>query len=163
MSEAWQNEAQCRDVDPDFMQPEVATPVQVAEAKAYCFGCPVFEQCAEAAYAQRSPESGENIAYGVWAGEWFGDLPRVPAAEVCGICGDAAAKGQRLCRRHLTEKVQESHLRLLEVNAQKECSWDGCTELRHRMTKQVSPYCKAHKAERERLKRLEKRNQSGAA
>lgn len=157
MSEHWQDWARCRNEDPNVMQPEVATAEQIAEAIAVCNGCPVLEQCRASALAQRSPETGKNTAYGVWAGEWLGDKPRTPAAEVCSTCGDASAPGQRLCRRHLTEQVKESHLRLLEENAQKECSWDGCDEKRHRMSTQVSPYCKAHKAERERLKRQAKR------
>lgn len=160
MSENWQNQAQCRDVEPDVMQPEVASPAQVAQARAVCDGCPVIDACRATAADQRSPETGKNTAYGVWAGVWWGPAPRVPAAEVCGQCGDPAEPKQRLCRRHLSDAVKESQLRLLDENSEKPCSWEGCGELRHRMNTQVSPYCKAHKAERERLKRLEKRQQS---
>lgn len=152
----WQDWARCRNEDPNTMQPEVATDQQLADAKQICGSCPVRDTCLEAGLKQKEP-------YGIWGGVWLGDPARRPAAEACGICGDKAAEGQRLCRRHLTDQVKASHLRLLEENAQKDCSWDGCTERRHRMNTQVSPYCKAHKAERERLKRQEKRAESGAA
>lgn len=76
----WRALANCRDVDPDVMQPEVAAPEDVEEAKAHCAGCPVLEQCRQLALSQ-----GDG-AYGVHAGEWFGTPPRRPG--VVDLIGD---------------------------------------------------------------------------
>lgn len=75
----WRNHANCRDVDPEVMQPEHATPDQVEQAASVCRGCPVFAQCDAERRAQLYP-------FGMWAGQWFGDLP-VARAAACGDCG----------------------------------------------------------------------------
>ena len=81
----WQDRAQCRDVDPDTMQPEEATPEQLTEALSTCLGCPVRSECLTSALEQQADESSE--AYGIWAGKWWGVLPRVPGSRACGWCG----------------------------------------------------------------------------
>lgn len=88
---AWQQLARCRNEDPEFMQPEFATPEQVEEAKAVCIGCEVRVQCRELA-------KGQPAAYGVHAGEWWGEGPRRPKLRACGWCegemDDAAASAE---------------------------------------------------------------------
>lgn len=79
MSDDWHNQAACRGMDPDAMQPEVASAEEVAEAIAVCGFCPVRAQCAELAEAQ--PD-----AYGVWGGRWWGDPPKAVAVP-CEWCG----------------------------------------------------------------------------
>ena len=70
VSDDWQNRANCRDVDPDLMQPEAATAEEVAEALAVCEGCPVRAQCLALAESQ-------GHAFGAWGGMWLGH--EVPA------------------------------------------------------------------------------------
>lgn len=62
----WQYQGSCRDVDSTlFFHPEgergASRRRRIAEAKAICAGCPVLEQCREAALASREP-------YGIWGG-----------------------------------------------------------------------------------------------
>jgi hypothetical protein len=64
----WMDRANCLGVDPNLMQPERATEAEVAAAKAVCAGCPVLEQC-------RAHAEAQTPAYGVHAGEWWGDEP----------------------------------------------------------------------------------------
>lgn len=89
MSDDWQNRANCRGVDPERMQPEVATLEDIAQAKAVCVGCPVLEQCRELAGSM--PD-----AYGVWAGQWLGPLP-LAARSRCAWCEGPAPAGARYC------------------------------------------------------------------
>lgn len=76
----WQQLARCRNEDPDSMQPERATPDEVEAALAVCSGCPVIEQCRQLAESQPG-------AYGVHAGEWWGDPPHSPLVKPCAWCG----------------------------------------------------------------------------
>jgi hypothetical protein len=66
--EHWMDRAACLGVDPNLMQPERATEAEVRVAKAVCGDCPVRLQCLEHAKAQLP-------AYGVHAGQWFGEPP----------------------------------------------------------------------------------------
>jgi hypothetical protein len=88
----WRDDAQCLGLDPDRMQPEVATTEDVEAAKRVCgkgtfLQCPVLRECLELALSQRAPESGQITAYGVHAGEWFGESPRLPE-RACDHCGE---------------------------------------------------------------------------
>jgi hypothetical protein len=75
----WRSRANCLDVDPDSMHPDEATDEDVEVAKRVCRGCPVFLDCRTAALS--------HAAYGVWAGEWHGEPPRLPERE-CDWCGE---------------------------------------------------------------------------
>lgn len=91
VSDDWQNRANCRDVGPDLMQPEVATADQVAAALAVCEGCPVRAQCLALAKSQADP-------YGVHAGRWFGPPPRDPSLPPCEWCGaPVTSKRSKFC------------------------------------------------------------------
>lgn len=94
-SEHWQNRAQCyrEGIDPDRMAPEVASQVELNEAKQVCFRCEVRRECLSAARAQDAP-------YGIWGGAWFGDRPRQPAEAACEWCGKGVenAEGGRTRR-----------------------------------------------------------------
>lgn len=79
-TENWQARANCRDVTPETMQPEVATTRDVHAAKLICNGCPVLAQCKALAESQLG-------AYGIHAGEWYGPFPRTVGA-LCEWCGD---------------------------------------------------------------------------
>ena len=64
--EAWQEQAVCRDLDPElFFHPDgergPSRRNRIATAKAICATCPVRQQCAEYALAAREP-------YGIWGG-----------------------------------------------------------------------------------------------
>lgn len=87
MSEDWRHRANCRDVDPNVMQPEVASAADVDAAMAHCVGCPVRLECRQLAMSQSSP-------YGIHAGQWFGEPPRDPGAHRCEWCGTRVA-GER--------------------------------------------------------------------
>lgn len=76
----WMTRGNCRTMDPDEMQPDVATKPQVAEAIAVCNGCPVRAECLASAQSQGGAE-GRYGAYGVWAGRWWGEPPRRPTPE----------------------------------------------------------------------------------
>lgn len=76
---AWVKLGNCRATDPATMQPEVATPDEVETAKAVCHGCPVFDQC-------RTEARADSGAYGVWAGDWYGQPPRDPSRRPCQWC-----------------------------------------------------------------------------
>lgn len=89
----WRAAANCLQTDPNTMQPEVATPDEVAMALRLCDGCPVRRQCRELAESQVG-------AYGVHAGEWFGDPPANPAMVQCGWCGDDMDPGPRRTRTY---------------------------------------------------------------
>lgn len=54
--------------DPETMQPEQATQAEVDAAKRLCAGCPMFTECRDLADRQEG-------AYGVHAGEWYGQAP----------------------------------------------------------------------------------------
>jgi WhiB family redox-sensing transcriptional regulator len=58
-SEAWRDEALCRQVDPELFFPD--TGGSVREAKRVCAGCPVRKQCLDWAIAH-------DQRYGVWGG-----------------------------------------------------------------------------------------------
>lgn len=77
-TENWQKDANCADVPPDLMQPEVASDEDVAVAKSTCRGCPVMAQCR--ALAESHPG-----AYGVHAGRWYGHKPAPVVC--CTWCG----------------------------------------------------------------------------
>lgn len=92
----WQDHANCRGEDPEFMQPERASDEDVELAKSVCIGCPVFAKCQESAESQGADPAGEAGAYGVWAGEWWGSPPK-QAAQPCKACGaelEAPATGR---------------------------------------------------------------------
>lgn len=76
----WRSAANCLEVDPESMQPEVATPEDVQLAKRVCIGCPVRTECREMA---RNQPGG---AYGIHDGTWYGEEPRLPERE-CEHCG----------------------------------------------------------------------------
>lgn len=78
----WRALAACRDEHPDRMQPEVATPEQVADALSVCDRCPLesWTKCRELATGQVGP-------YGVHAGQWWGDPPNSPLVVTCEWCG----------------------------------------------------------------------------
>lgn len=86
--EHWQDLAQCVGVDPEAMQPEVATPAEVARAVRVCTGCPVAVECRQLAEDQPG-------AYGVHAGAWWGPTPANPATVPCGWCAQDMAAGPR--------------------------------------------------------------------
>jgi hypothetical protein len=75
----WQNRARCRQEAPGTMHPDHATEQDIAEAIAVCTGCPVVEQCRAAAE--------DHDAYGVWAGEWWGEPPVLEVERTCAHCG----------------------------------------------------------------------------
>lgn len=77
-TENWQARANCRDVTPETMQPEVATTRDICAAKLVCNGCPVLAQCKALADSQPG-------AYGIHAGEWYG--PNPGTADTCSWCG----------------------------------------------------------------------------
>lgn len=80
----WRARAYCLDVDPEDMQPEVATPEDVELAKRVCLGCPVWRECRELANSQ------VGGAYGIHNGVWYGEPPRLPERE-CEHCGEVFA------------------------------------------------------------------------
>jgi len=101
MSAGWQDQATCVQlgVPPDMMQPERATPDELAEAMAVCEHCPVKRECHDLAYSQRS-DTGQPVAYGVHAGKWWGDPPVSPLVVTCEWCGttvETDRTGQRYC------------------------------------------------------------------
>ena len=78
-TENWQQHANCADVPPELMQPEIATAEDIDVAKATCgkgtaFECPVLAQCRELAESQTSRGEGTS-AYGVHASKWYGHQP----------------------------------------------------------------------------------------
>ena len=77
-TENWQARANCRDVTPETMQPEVATAQGIAAAKLNCLDCPVRVRCKALADSQPG-------AYGIHAGEWYG--PNPGTADTCSWCG----------------------------------------------------------------------------
>ena len=85
MSTDWDG-AHCLTVDPEVMQPEKATTVEVELAKAVCDGCPLRRECLALAHSQRSLE-GNLTAYGVHAGRWFGPDPTWEEVHLCADCG----------------------------------------------------------------------------
>lgn len=92
-SAEWMDRAKCLAVAPDSMQPDRATVEEVAEAKALCAGCPVLLECRSHARAQAG-------AYGVHAGEWWGEEPvwvveRTCAGPGCSKTFRTEANGQR--------------------------------------------------------------------
>lgn len=87
-SHQWRDDANCRDTDPNTMQPESATADELAAAFRVCTGCPVLEQCRQLAEDQLG-------AYGIHAGTWWGDLPANPEVPVCQWCLEQPAKGTR--------------------------------------------------------------------
>lgn len=90
----WRARANCRDTDPNDMQPEVATPAEVRTAMALCDGCDVRRECRDLA-------DGQNLgAYGIHAGRWYGEPPRNPALIQCGWCGDDMDPGERGTREY---------------------------------------------------------------
>lgn len=86
--EDWRGRAQCLDLDPNTMQPDVASPAEVEAAMRVCVGCPVLEQCDQLRASQREP-------YGVFAGKWWGDPPRNPDVTWCGWCGGSTGTAKR--------------------------------------------------------------------
>ena len=92
-SENWQARANCRDVAPETMQPEVATRRDIYAAKLICSDCPVRLQCKALANSQ------PGGAYGIHAGEWYG--PNPGTAETCSWCGvemvDTASHKRQFC------------------------------------------------------------------
>lgn len=85
VSQDWRHSAECRDADPNELQPEVASQEQVDATMArYCLPCPVRLECRQLAESQAG-------TYGIHAGQWYGDAPRDPAAEQCSWCGGAIA------------------------------------------------------------------------
>ena len=91
-TENWQARANCRDVAPETMQPEVATTRDIYAAKLICDGCPVALQCKALAESQASP-------YGIHAGKWYGLNPGT--ADTCTWCGveleDTTSHKRRFC------------------------------------------------------------------
>lgn len=79
----WRDRANCLQVDPDDMQPEVATPEDVELARRVCAFCPVRVEC-------KALADGQYEAYGIHAGEWYGEAPRLPERE-CEHCGELFA------------------------------------------------------------------------
>lgn len=93
----WQADANCRDTNPDVMQPEVASDEDVNEAKAVCKGCPVRLQCLELAKSQPDP-------YGVHAGQWFGHKP---APVVCCAWCSTPLTAQRSTRSYCNDTCRK--------------------------------------------------------
>lgn len=79
-AEDWRDSAACATEDPNKMQPDVATPAQLQTALEVCDSCPVWDECRELAET--------TDAYGVHAGEWYGDPPADPTTELCDWCGE---------------------------------------------------------------------------
>lgn len=109
-AENWQARANCRDEDPERMQPEVATRAAVEDAKLVCTGCPVFDQCKALADSQLSG------AYGIHAGKWYGQYPRVVDA-ACEWCtqpipdpNGANRATRRFCSDNCRKKAKRARL-----------------------------------------------------
>ncbi len=68
----WQDEAACRDADPEAFIGEQMTDEVRHAAQQACTGCPVQADCA--GYAREI-----EAVWGLWAGVWR--TPRTPAAE----------------------------------------------------------------------------------
>jgi hypothetical protein len=83
----WRARANCRNTDPEQMQPEEATEAEVALAKRVCNGCPVRAECRELANSQAE-------AYGIHDGEWFGRPPLGPDAPECEWCQSRMPEGR---------------------------------------------------------------------
>lgn len=60
-TEAWQERAACREVDPELFFPHPSDEAGAAVAKAVCATCPVLDRCREEGLMNREP-------YGVWGG-----------------------------------------------------------------------------------------------
>jgi len=62
-TEAWRDEALCRDGSAALVALFFSEQLDdIARAKAFCLGCPVREECLDAALTRREP-------WGVWGGE----------------------------------------------------------------------------------------------
>ena len=107
-TENWQTRANCRDTDPDTMQPEVATRAEVMAAKAVCDGCPVKLQCKTLADEQAG-------AYGVHAGEWYGPDP-APVL-FCGWCNTLLSSAARSTRSFCNDTCRKRAARAAEYAA----------------------------------------------
>lgn len=112
-TENWQQDANCAGVDPDLMQPEIASDEDVNVAKATCgrgtpFECPVLLQCKGLA------ESQPGGAYGVHAGEWYGHKP-APVV-LCTWCG-LMLSGQRSTRSYCNDTCRKRASRAAAVAA----------------------------------------------
>jgi WhiB family redox-sensing transcriptional regulator len=60
----WQQEAECRSVDPELFFPiseRGQSTAQILEAKAVCWRCPVQPECLQYAF-------DENVEDGIWGG-----------------------------------------------------------------------------------------------
>ncbi len=68
----WQDEAACRDADPEAFTGEQMTDEVLRVVQRVCAGCPVQVECA--GYAREV-----EAVWGFWAGVWR--TPRTPAAE----------------------------------------------------------------------------------
>jgi hypothetical protein len=77
----WRDHAACLEVDPESMQPEVATPEDVELAKRVCIGCPVRLDC-------RALADSQAEAYGIHDGRWYGEAPKLPERQ-CEHCGNS--------------------------------------------------------------------------
>jgi len=97
-AENWQQDANCADVPPDLMQPEVASDEDVRLAKSTCTGCPVMAQCLELAKSQTDP-------YGVHAGRWFGHKPAPVVC--CTWCGDLLTTATRSTRSYCNDTCRK--------------------------------------------------------
>lgn len=100
MTDEWRDDAACLTEDPNKMQPERATEAEVAAAKRVCAGCPVWRECRDLATEQRT---AYGSAYGVHAGEWYGDHPvweveRECELDGCGVVFRTERDGNRQAR-----------------------------------------------------------------
>lgn len=101
-TENWQKDANCRDVSPETMQPEVATVRDIYAAKLVCNGCTVRLQCKALAESQPG-------AYGVHAGEWYG--PNPGTTEACGWCGSPLVDTQSARRQFCGDACRKAAAR----------------------------------------------------
>lgn len=89
-------------VDPNAMQPDEATHAEVAEAIDLCGNCPLFDLCRERA------DSQGDAAYGVHAGQWWGDEPVWLVERECAHeeCGETFRSAQERPRRFCSPRCR---------------------------------------------------------
>lgn len=74
MMNLWQNQAACKDMDPDIFVPDSFKPAALEQALEACETCPVRRECAKFGEwdGMGSPsKSRRNHAVGVWGGVYY--------------------------------------------------------------------------------------------